>query len=240
MQSGRSQRDLALLLADSYRVHLVDRRGRGAGTAPVVADADVEIEDLAAVVAATGARRLFGISSGAILCARLALTTPSLERLALFEPPLSVDGSMRLDRLGAFDEAMAAGDLPRAMALSMRLSEMGPPWMFRLPLRVLAFASRRMLTDSVRPLVLALPADMAIVRANSDRLGDFAGLAVATLVLSGSATRPYLRSAAAELAAAIPGARSVVLPGLFHAATQNRDEFGSPDAVASVLRDFLA
>jgi pimeloyl-ACP methyl ester carboxylesterase len=240
MQSGTSQADLAELLAPRYTVHLIDRRGRGRSTAPVAASADLEVDDVQAVVQATGARRVLGVSSGAILSARLALRFPSLERLVLFEPPLSIDDSMRLARTTAFDAALAGADLGRAMAVAMRIAEMGPPWMFRLPIPLLAVLSRRMLTPERKPLALGLEADVAIIRANAERMADFAAIDTPTLVLDGTATRPYLRKAAAALTATIPGARRVSLEGLFHAATQNRDEFGSPEAVVPILLDFLA
>jgi pimeloyl-ACP methyl ester carboxylesterase len=240
MQSGTSQADLAELLAPLYTVHLVDRRGRGRSTAPVAAAADREVDDLKAVVEATGARRVMGVSSGAILSARVALRVPSLERLVLFEPPLSIDDSMRLERTAAFDAALAGEDLGRAMAVAMRIAEMGPPWMFRLPIPLLAMMSRRMLTPERKPLALGLEADVAIIRANAERVADFAAITTPTLVLDGTATRPYLRKAAAVLADTIPGARRVSLDGLFHAATQNRDEFGSPESVLPTLLEFLA
>lgn len=240
MQEGASQADLAGLLASGHAVHLVDRRGRGSSTAPLVADPGLEVDDLHAVIETTGARRIIGVSSGAILAARLALRVPALERLVLFEPPLSIDDSMRLARTAAFDAAIAAGDLGRAMAVAMKIAEMGPPWMFRLPVPLLAGMSRRMLTPERTAVALALEADVAIIRANAERVADFAAITAPTLVLDGTATRPYLRKAAAALTAIIPGARRISLDGLFHAATQNRDEFGSPDAVAPALLDFLA
>ncbi|HEY3340225.1 MAG TPA: alpha/beta fold hydrolase [Propionicimonas sp.] len=239
MQDGASQADLAELLAPGYSVHLVDRRGRGSSTAPLVADPGVELDDLQAVVEATGSRRIIGVSSGAILAARLALRIPALERLILFEPPLSIDDSMGLARTAAFDAAIAAGDVGRAMAVAMKIAEMGPPWMFGLPIPLLAVMSRRMLTPERKPVARGLEADVAIIRASAERVGDFAAITTPTLVLDGTATRPYLRKAAAALTAVIPGARQVSLEGLFHAATQNRDEFGSPDAVAPTLLDFL-
>jgi pimeloyl-ACP methyl ester carboxylesterase len=240
MQAGASQSDLAELLAPGFTVHLMDRRGRGSGSAPLVADPALEVDDLEAVVRATGARRVVGVSSGAILAARLALRFADLERLVMFEPPLSIDGSMGLARTAAFDAAVSGGDLGRAMAVAMRISEMGPPWMFGLPIPLLAMLSRRMLTPDRLPLVLGLEADVAIVRANADRVADFAAVTTPTLVIEGTATRPYLRKAAAVLVEVIPGARRISLEGLHHGATQNRGEFGSPDAVLPVLQEFLA
>lgn len=242
MQDGASQRDLATALASSFRVHLMDRRGRGSSSArDAVATTAREAADLRAVLDATGARRVLGISSGAIIAVRAALAGAVLDRLALFEPPLSIDGSMRLERLPEFDRAVASGRLATTAALGMKVAEMGPPWMFGLPVPVLALVSRGMLRDPrMRALAQALPDDVAVVRENADRLGDFAAVDVPTLLIDGTATRPYLRTATAALAAVIPGANHVELPGLWHSATQNTDEYGHPEIVAPMLREFFA
>ncbi|PVU83442.1 alpha/beta hydrolase [Cellulomonas sp. WB94] len=249
MQSGTSQLELARLLADTRTVHLLDRRGRG-GSAPATGTA-IEVEDLRAVLVATGAHDVLGISSGAIIAARAALAGGEIRRLALFEPPLAIGGSVRLDLLPRFDAALDAGDVPRALAVAMRLAEMGPPWMFRLPTALLAAASRRMLAADdratmaegrahVRELAYALRADFAVVRENADRLEELAAIDVPTLLLDGSATRPYLRAAVVGLARVVPGARHVELAGLTHSATQDRAERGRPELVAPALREFFA
>lgn len=241
MQDGSSQRDLALALAGDLRVHLLDRRGRGSSGVRGESGTEREVADVLAVLRATGATRMLGISSGAIIAARAALAGASLDRLALFEPPLSVDGSMRLDRLAEFDRAAARGRLATTAALGMKLAEMGPPWMFGLPVPVLELASRGMLRNPrMRRLAEALPDDVAVVRENADRLEDFAAIDVPTLLIDGTATRPYLRRSVAALASVIPGARHVELPDQWHSATQNADEYGHPEVVAAVLREFLA
>ena len=126
------------------------------------------------------------------------------------------------------------------MAVGMRAAEMGPPWMFRLPVPVLAAFSRLMLRrPGIAERATALTADFAIVEFNADRLSDFAAVGVPTLLIDGMATRPYLQKAVAELARTIPGARHVTLEGLTHGATQNRNEYGRPEAVAPVMADFL-
>lgn len=242
MQDGASQRDLATALAGDLRVHLVDRRGRGSsGARDAVATTAREAADLRAVLDATGARNVLGISSGAIIAVRAALAGTEIDRLALFEPPLSIDGSMRLERLPEFDRAVADGRLATMAALGMKLAEMGPSWMFGLPVPMLALVSRGMVRKPrMRALAEALPDDVAVVRENADRLGDFAAVDVPTLLIDGTATRPYLRTATAALAAVIPGANHVELPGLWHSATQNTDEYGHPEIVAPMLREFFA
>jgi pimeloyl-ACP methyl ester carboxylesterase len=244
MQAGESQRDLAgLLAADGFRVHLMDRRGRG-GSSSLTTDTtpEDESEDVRAVLAATGARGCVGISSGALLSARCALAHPGLlDRLVLFEPPLGINGSIRISEAQRVVTAVRRGQLATAMAVGMRTAEMGPPWMFRLPIPVLAAFSRIMLRrPGIADQAGALIADFAVVERNAEHLTDFADLDVPTLLINGTSTRPYLRCAVAELARTIPGARHVTLEGLTHSATQNRNEYGRPDDVAPVMSDFLS
>ena len=55
----------------------------------------------------------------------------------------------------------------------------------------------------------------------------------------GSASPAYLRRALDALEAVLPRVRRVVLDGLDHGATGNRDERGHPEAVATHVRAFL-
>lgn len=248
MQSGVSQLELATLLSPTHTVHLMDRRGRG--TPPATSTAQ-EVADLSAVLARTGATDVLGISSGAIIAARAALAGAPVERLALFEPPIAVGPSVRLDLVAPFRAALEGGDVPRAMAIAMKVAQMGPSWMFGLPTPLLAAVSRRMLTaddrgepapgaSHLRELAHALTADFTVVTENAGTAADFAGITIPTLLLEGTRTRPYLRTAVAALAAELPHARRVELPGLGHGATQDRARWGRPDLVAPHLLEFFA
>ena len=69
----------------------------------------------------------------------------------------------------------------------MRSAEMGPPWMFRLPVPVLAAFARLMLRrPGIAERATALTADFAIVEFNADRLSDFAAVGVPTLLIDGT------------------------------------------------------
>lgn len=241
MQSGMSQSDLAELLGTQFRVHLLDRRGRAAsGPLPSSPSTAQEVDDVRAVLRATGATRLFGVSSGAIVAGRVALVDTAVERVALFEPPLSVGGSLNVALASQVETELDRNDLPRAMGLAMKAAEMGPPWMFGLPVGVLALASRSMLrTPETRRLAEALRADFAVVSENAERAGDFAALTQPTLLIDGTATRPYLRLAVETLTKTIPGARRVSLDKQWHSATGNRADRGHPEVVAPPLIDFF-
>src|SRR3954463_8112448 len=83
---------LAALLQSKFTVFSYDRRGRGdSGDSPPYAIAR-EVEDLAALIAEAGGRAfVYGISSGAILALEGAVQELSIDKLAVFEPPLILD-----------------------------------------------------------------------------------------------------------------------------------------------------
>lgn len=252
VQSASSQLDLARLLARHHEVHLIDRRGRGrSGPYPPAADyLRTEVEDLITVLAATGARDVLGISSGALIALRAAVSTAAVGRVAAFEPPLLLNDPGRLHLADRTRRELDAGDLPNALVTALRAAEMGPYAMLRLPRPVLRLLARRMLAAKPRPageiaepavrdLAYALRADFAVVAANADRVDDFRSIGIPVLVLAGARTRPYLRAAADALARTIPGARSVLLPGADHGVTQNRSQWGRPERIAPALLDFF-
>ena len=85
MSSSYNHVQLAEALADTFTVYVPDRRGRGL-SGPYRKDHSLQTEvgDLAAVLEATGARNVFGCSSGAIVVLEAALTLPALRRAAIF------------------------------------------------------------------------------------------------------------------------------------------------------------
>jgi pimeloyl-ACP methyl ester carboxylesterase len=255
MQSAVSQLDLAVLLAGGHTVHLMERRGRGrSGPYPVDASTDTEVGDLAAVLAATGARAALGISSGALIVGRAAMSAPALDRAVLFEPPLVVDGSIALEFVERFEHELGEDDLAGAMVTAMLGAQMGPPFLRLAPRFLLKLMSRRQLTtDAAVPpepgrvrlvdLVHALHQDFRIVTEQAGRLEEFRAVGrgrTRVLLLAGTKTRPYLQRAVDALGTEIPDAQLVLLPGTNHGATQNRDQWGKPDAVAAAVLPFLS
>jgi pimeloyl-ACP methyl ester carboxylesterase len=249
MQSAVSQRELAELLAAEATVHLVDRRGRAASS-PYAAGASTaaEVADLAAVLDATGARTVMGVSSGALIALRAALTVPAIDRLVLFEPPLLLlhPAEGYFDR---FTREREAGDLPAAMVTAMLMGEMGPGLIRAMPRPLLRTVTARMLAKDerkadpdrprVRVLAEALTYDFAVIGEQAGTLAEFGAVAVPTLLLNGTKTRPYLKAAAAALAGTVPDCRWEQLAGLNHGATQNKADWGKPHLVAPVILDFL-
>src|SRR5436190_5059586 len=115
---------LAALLALHFTVFNYDRRGRGdsGDTAPYAVER--EIEDLDALIKEAGeATSVFGTSSGAILALEAAAHGLAITKLALWEPPFSVDddGPRRHKEYATrLAELLAAGRRGDAVALFMK------------------------------------------------------------------------------------------------------------------------
>src|SRR5918994_6117828 len=87
---------LAEVLAEYFTVYNYDRRGRGdSGDAGPYA-VEREVEDLDAVIAAAGGwASVYGTSSGAVLALEAAASGLAITKLAMWEPPFSLDESSR-------------------------------------------------------------------------------------------------------------------------------------------------
>ncbi len=229
-------------LSDRFRVHVPDRRGRGlSGPLGTAHEMQREAEDMQALIAATGARLIFGHSSGALVSLRTALSTPALDRIAVYEPPLPVHGSVPTDWLPRFDREIAAGHRAAAAVTALKGTRTAftrlPRWLLT-GAGAVALRAERTHDDEVRiaDLVPTMHFDIQIVRETADTAPDYAALQVPVLLLGGTKSPDYLSTALSELAAALPHAQRVTLPGLDHSGPEDD---GSPQTVGRVLCDFF-
>jgi alpha-beta hydrolase superfamily lysophospholipase len=253
MQSAASQSELAGLLSGTFTVHVMNRRGRGrSGAYPALSayDPAIEVDDVEAVVRATGAVAALGISSGGVIVADLGLRNPNLA-VALFEPALVADGSLDLDGfLAQFEPEVARGDVPAYMVTALLATQMGPRFLRWFPRGMLESSTRKMLAKDAGPLPVGgatmaelaadVPFDMAIVAGHADRIDEYGALSGRVLLLTAAKSPEYLRHAVARLAALLPDAEVATIERVGHSATQNRKEGGRPADVAAALRDWLA
>jgi pimeloyl-ACP methyl ester carboxylesterase len=120
-QAAQNLGRLAEDLARDFTVYVPDRRGRGASGAPGEHyGLSTERDDLAALVAHSGARHMFGLSSGGLIVLYAARTLPGIRSIAVYEPPLSIDGSTPLDWVPRYERELAAGDLAAAIVTALR------------------------------------------------------------------------------------------------------------------------
>nr|WP_240897763.1 alpha/beta fold hydrolase [Kineococcus vitellinus] len=235
--AGREYHRLARALAARCSVHLYDRRGR-AGSAPLQGTETVatDVADLAAVLRHTGARRVFGHSGGGFTALRAGLELPPalLERIAVYDPGLSIDGRPSFAFLDDFEDAVARGRHARAMTLLARsVDPQGAG--ARMPFALAELLTGAFLRTSVgRRFVESLPTMAPEVRRIAEHDGpasDYAGIGAEVLLAAGARSPGYFAQNCEALAAAIPRARSLVLPGCVHnAANTARPAFVDPFA----------
>jgi pimeloyl-ACP methyl ester carboxylesterase len=249
--SGAHHTELARLLSDEFMVILPDRRGRGL-SGPYRAGDELaqELEDVAALVEATGAQDLWGLSSGACLALQAARTMPAIRRIGLYEPPILANRVAAAAVLDQFDDEMARGKLGDAMVTAMRGAQMGPGWFRLLPKALTArLVGMGMKQEeqapavdypTMRQLAPTLHYDFAIVTESSGRLDDYCSVSAEVLLMGGSKSPAFLKRALRDLAAVIPNPRRVELAGLDHAASWNADRGGNPAPVVAELRRFFS
>lgn len=226
--------EIAALLADGFRVVGYDRRGRGGSgdTAPYAVER--EIEDLAALIAATGDGRpvtLFGWSSGALLALHAAQAGVPVARLALFEPPVVVDDArppLPADYVKQLDAAVAEGRRGDAVELFMTAAAGLPPEMVA-GMRHAEFWGG---LEAIAPTIAydgRIVGDTMSGRPLRADLWDRVDVPV--LVLHGVDTWPHLAGGSRAVAEHLRTATLEAVPGENHSATA--------ETLAPVLRRFM-
>jgi pimeloyl-ACP methyl ester carboxylesterase len=222
-----STADLTALLADAFTVYEYDRRGRGAsGDTPPYA-AQREVEDLTAVLAATGGTPyVYGHSSGAVIALEAAAGGAPVRAVVAYEPPYTAGddpsgGSGEIlervrarieagDRDGAAAAFLEGAGAPAEVVAMIRT---GPGW------------------PRMCELAPTLVYDLTLTNGGLVPAGRLAHIDVPTLLLAGGASPAWAGRSAAAVAAVVPGARTSVVAGQGHGV--------AAAAVAPVLREFL-
>lgn len=227
---------LANALADWFTVYLPDRRGRGlSGPRGDGYNIKKETEDLCAILQETGARWVFGHSAGGFIALEAAIELP-IEKLAVYEPPISIHGSVDFSFLPYFEKALARNDGAAAFVIFMKGLHLN--WMTKLPDWLLYPMARLMLRDADgQEMISLLPTAIWEAR-EVQRLDStqerYSAIQAETLLLSGSRSPAYLRDSLPILEQIIPSARWIELPGYDHQAPDQK----APELIATRLKQF--
>jgi pimeloyl-ACP methyl ester carboxylesterase len=215
----RDYRRLAERLATRLTVHLYNRRGRP-DSAALTGDetADTDLDDLAAVLAHTGARRLFGHSGGGFVALRAALTLP-LDRIATYDAGIALDGvDFPRGFIEPFDAAIAAGDRVEAFVQAGQIHPDSAAT--KMPHWLQAWAVRAFLhTPPGKQMVDLLPTLSPEVRRILDHqvpASDYATIDAEVLLAYGSRSSQYFKDIGRTLATSLPHARALEIPRSSH------------------------
>jgi pimeloyl-ACP methyl ester carboxylesterase len=204
---------LAEHLGDRYTVYRFDRRGRGdSGDTPPWA-VGREVEDLAAVVAATGETPyVYGHSSGAALALEAAAAGVPTRKLAVYEPPyVPGEGTApeTADRMAAL---CAAGQLDEAAVLFLHNTGMSDEQLQGM--RGMPF------WPGMVSLAPQLAYDVRLGNRGSVPVDRLAAIECPTLALAGSLSATWATDGAAAIAAAVGDGRTQIAEGQHHGVDQ--------------------
>ncbi|MGA7495100.1 MAG: alpha/beta hydrolase [Isosphaeraceae bacterium] len=245
MKTSQDFMKLAVALSDAFTVYAVDRRGRGlSGPHGDEFSVDKEVDDVQALIAKTGARSIFGLSAGALVVLRTARATPALERVALYEPPFSIDGSAPTSWLGRYEQELARGHPAAALITAMKGMQVMPMFV-RLPRFILVPTLSLVMRAQgdghaddvpIRTLTPTLRYDVEIVKEMGDTLHDYKDLQARVLLLGGTKSPAFLNVALDGLERMLPRVERVIFPDLGH---NGPEDDGKPDLVAQHLHRFF-
>lgn len=230
-------RRLARYLCDRFTVINYDRRGRGTSGNTSPYKTDKEVDDIEALVNASGGSAfLFGSSSGSVLALDAAARLgPKVRKLYMFEPPFIVDSSrppMDTSLSGAIDRQIATGNRSEAVRLFFTKG-MGIPSFGVTMMRLLMPGWSKMCA-----MAHTIPYDLAIL--DGTQAGDPLPLerwkitSLAVKVAVGSRSEPFFHSGAEGLVHIVPTAEYQSLAGLNHGAL-----LLAPKALGKDVQDFL-
>lgn len=254
MESAQSHMQLAAALADAFTVYLPDRRGHGlSGPYGKSYGIQTEVEDLDALLTATGAHDVFGVSAGGLICLQAALSLPAIRKAALYEPALIVNHSISTAFLQRYDREMAQGKVAAALVTGMLGAQMGPQMLNVMPRWLLeSFTSKAMAQEdkqaqaadvTMRKLAPTLHYDFQLVNEMAETLERFRAVQTDTLLLGGSKSPKYLKVALDALEKVLPHVQRIEFPGLDHGGSSDlssTNRGGKPELVAQALRRFFA
>jgi pimeloyl-ACP methyl ester carboxylesterase len=232
-------RRLAIRLADGFTVHLYNRRGRADAAARAEPyDGEQDLDDLATLLAHTGARNVIGHSGGGFIALRAAVRRFPIDRLALYDAAVQVGGLTPSAWLPAAQEAARAGDVVRAMALTSAGINTHQA-ASRLPMGIQVAVCRLFLRTPIgRAMGELLPTTLdetALIQQHGGPAEQWAGIEAEVLLACGANGPEYYPPTNEALAGVMPHARTLVVPHAGHDAL-NR----APRHLVSAIAEFFS
>ncbi|MDJ0320781.1 alpha/beta hydrolase [Pseudarthrobacter sp. PS3-L1] len=219
-------------------VHTFNRRGRGKSSPqPENYTLDVDIRDLDAVMSHTSSTDVFGHSFGGAVALHAARTLP-VERLAVYDPAVSVNHSVTADWTGEYERATATGDDDRALAVLTKGLETSVHFA-RMPLSMLTIANkitaatpmgkqmRELMRTGVREIKAIIAADMPAE--------PFLELPLETLIVVGEKSPAHFGVACGQIQNVLSGSSYSILTGYGHDGAVR-----APDKLITELSEFYS
>jgi pimeloyl-ACP methyl ester carboxylesterase len=238
-RAGRDYLPFARALCHSFTVYVIDRRGRGQ-SGPQGAEYSIarEIEDLLGVQAQTGATIVFGHSYGGLIALEAARRSAVFSDVVVYEPGVSIAGSIPLGWIDPYRRRLAAGDRRGAFAAMVRGAGGAPPALERMPLwyvkLILRMFIKQQQWQQIDRLLEAGLVEHEQVAALDETTADrYRTITARVLLLGGRKSRPFATTRLFDqLTSTIPNCTSDLIDGLDHLGPDEK----APDVVAERVR----
>ena len=242
LRASRDYLSLARTMARSLTVHVVDRRGRGAsGPQGAGYRIETECEDLLAVHAETKATAVFGHSYGGLVALEAARRTRVFSRVAVYEPAVSIHGSIPVDWMPRYRQLLAAGDTRGAFACMVRRMGFAPKPLSKMPLwyvkAILRVVMRGPEWRRMEPLLESnLAEHEEVARLDDGTVDRYRSIAARVLILGGQKSPAFTTTKPFNLLhESIADSTVEILDGFDHNAPDDK----APQVVGKKVRDFL-
>ncbi len=230
----------ARALAEHFTVHTIERRGRG-GSGPQGEDYSIvkECEDVLALRAETGASLLVGHSYGGLVALEVARNNTAFTKLAVYEPGVSIDGSMPTGWMPGYEKKLAENkDLDAFVEFMLADAppprSKTPPWLMKL-LMPLIFLRYPELRQMLGLLHQNLREWQEIARLDSSYVHYREIAARVLLMYGGKSNSKAVTLAMERLAAILPHYETKEFPKLDHFGIERT----APREVARAVSDYF-
>lgn len=226
-------------LADHFTVHIIERRGRGLSS-PQGDDYSMakEREDVLALQQKTGASLLVGHSFGGLVALEAARNNRALTKIAVYEPGVSIGGSISMDWMPRYEQKLAERKYLDAfvefsLGTGPDRARHTPRWLMKLLLPLFLSARER------KPMLGLLPENLREHRELARLDGQYEAYREITadvLLMYGGRTHiAWVDLAMERLAAVLPHSETKEFPTLNHIGIDKR----APREVAKVVSDYF-
>ena len=210
----------ASALAEHFTVHIIERRGRGESS-PQGDDYSIakECEDVLALQQKTGASLLVGHSFGGLVALEVARNNPSLTKIAVYEPGVSIDGSIPMDWMPGYEKKLAEKKYLDAfvefsLGVGPERARKTPPWLMKLLLPLFLSSHERKQMLGLLPENLREHQEVARLDSSYENYREIA--ADVLLMYGGKSDLPWVHPAMEQLAAVLPRSETKAFPRLDH------------------------
>ncbi len=210
----------ASALAEHFTVHIIERRGRGKSS-PQGDDYSMikEREDVFALQQKTGASLLVGHSFGGLVALEVARNNPSLTKLAVYEPGVSIDGSIPMDWMPGYEKKLAEKKYLDAfvefsLGVGPERARNTPPWLMKLLLPLFLSSHERNLMLGLLPENLREHHEVARLDSSYENYREIA--ADVLLMYGGKSNTTWVDLSMERLALVLPRSETKEFPKLDH------------------------